>query len=155
MTNGVPCDSVRYMSHGIEYSNICGRAVGHTHSGDSTCGFWWSHQRRHSFDRYINGFYASGVTITRGPNNDRTHVWTYASGHKDKPSKWPFSIHCNRPCAGGARPPNFVGTNYFSESATKYNLPRPNGTQTTQCGKADVVMKVATVVLTTEDHGLM
>ena len=96
MTNGVPCDSVRYMSHGIEYSNICGRAVGHTHSGDSTCGFWWSHQRRHSFDRYINGFYASGVTITRGPNNDRTHVWTYASGHKDKPSKWPFSIHCNQ-----------------------------------------------------------
>ena len=58
----------------------------------------------------------SGVTITRGPSNDRTHVWTYAAGYNEVSR----SVG-NCPCApGGAQPPSFVGNNYFCESATKY-----------------------------------
>ena len=60
--------------------------------------------------------YLHGVTITGGPSNSRTHVWTYASGHREDPTS-----HCNCPCApGGTASPSFVGNNYFCESATKY-----------------------------------
>ena len=113
----VPCDSVYYPSRGVEYSNICGRAVGYAHSGRATFGFWYSTNTHYWDDNSINGFYVSGVTITRGPSNDRTHVWTYAAGYNEV-----TSAVGNCPCAqSGAQPPSFVGNNYFCESATKYS----------------------------------
>ena len=111
LSNSVPCDSVYYPSQGVEYSHICGRAVGYAHSGGYTCAFYWS-RNSHS----INNLYVSGVTITRGPPNSRAHVWTYASGYK-----YAEFNACNCPCApGGTASPSFVGNNYFCESATKY-----------------------------------
>ena len=106
----VPWDSVYYPSRGVEYSNICGRAVGYAHSGGNTCAFYRSRR-----NPSINGLYVSGVTITRGPSNSRTHVWTYAAGYRDDSPN-----HCNCPCAGGTASPSFVGNSYFCESATKY-----------------------------------
>ena len=106
-----PCNSVYYPSGGVEYSNICGRAVGYAHSGGYTIAFYWS-----SNNPSINSLYVSGVTITRGPSNSRAHVWTYASGYK-----YAEFNACNCPCApGGTASPSFVGNNYFCESATKY-----------------------------------
>ena len=100
------CDSVYYPSQGVEYSHICGRAVGYAYATSGwTCAFF-SYSTK----------YATGVTITRGPSDNRTHVWTYASG-------WQYAQHnhCNCPCApGGTASPSFVGNNYFCESATKY-----------------------------------
>ena len=101
-----PCDSVYYPSEGVEYSHICGRAVGYAYATRGwTCAF-----------AFYSTKYATGVTITRGPSDSRTHVWTYASG-------WQYaqSNGCNCPCApGGTASPSFVGNNYFCESATKY-----------------------------------
>ena len=112
-----PCDSVYYPSEGVEYGNICGRAVGYAYSGRNTCAFDWSSTGTvYWHDTSINGLYATGVTITRGPSDNRTHVWTFASGHREDPTS-----HCNCPCApGGTASPSFVGNNYFCESATKY-----------------------------------
>ena len=104
-----PCNSVYYPSEGVEYSNICGRAVGYAHSGGDTIAFAATTES-------INDIYVSGLEITRGPPNNRTHVWTYASGYQETPSNGG-----NCPCAGGAQPPSFVGNNYFCESATKYS----------------------------------
>ena len=113
------CDSVYYPSEGVEYSNICGRAVGYAHSGSGgayyTCGFWWPQGRNN-----INALYVSGITIVKGPSNDRMYIWTYAAGRQEVSGP-----DCNCPCAptDGADPPSFVGNNYFYESATKYQPP--------------------------------
>ena len=112
----VPCDSVYYPSHGVKYSNICGRAVGYSQKGRAVCGFYWTNTTNYCHDNSINGLYVSGVTITRGPSNNRTHVWTFASGRQEANND-----RCNCPCAPiGTASPSFVGNNYFCESATKY-----------------------------------
>ena len=114
-----PCNSVYYPSEGVEYSHICGRAVGYAYSGSGsgfyTCGFWWPQGRDN-----INALYDSGITIVKGPSNDRRHIWTYAAGRQEVPG-----VDCNCPCAptDGVDPPSFVGNNYFCESATKYQPP--------------------------------
>ena len=121
----VPCDSVYYPSHGVEYSNICGRAVGYSQKGTVACGFWWSSNTFYWHNNSINGLYATGVIITRGPSNDRNHVWTFASGRQEAN----YDV-CNCPCAsGGDAAPSFVGNNYFCESATKYEPPVGDGHQ--------------------------
>ena len=121
----VPCDSVYYPSRGVEYSNICGRAVGYSQKGIAVCGFWWSTAIASWDFISINDLYVSGVTITRGPCYDRTHVWTYAAGHSAT-----VDDACNCPCApNGTAAPSFVGNNYFCESATKYEPPVGDGHQ--------------------------
>ena len=112
--NLIPCDSVSYPTKGIKYSNICGRAVGYTH-GPSTGAFRWSTSSYYYSDTSIDGLYVSGVTITRGPANDRTHVWTYASGYGEDGQNSQGGSPCN---TRGSASPIFVGDNYFCETAT-------------------------------------
>ena len=111
-----PWDAVYYHSQGIEYSNVCGRAVGYTYVNNHNCAFYWSIGNWPRTGSTGNDLHVYGISITRGPSNNRTHVCTYAAGYKeDQPNP------CNCPCApGGTASPSFVGNNYFCESATKY-----------------------------------
>ena len=57
--------------------------------------------------------YVDGISITLG--SPRKHVWTYAAGVSDDHNPYANSL-C--PCAlySTARPPAFVGNNYYCES---------------------------------------
>ena len=53
-----------------------------------------------------------GVSLTRG--EPRQHVWTFAAGLQEDGN---FASNC--PCVTNARPPTFVGNDYFCEAGVQ------------------------------------
>lgn len=105
---GSGCDSVVYTSHGISYSQICGRLVGYQYG--STEAFWfYNHRSSVTID---SPFVDGGVTITRG--NPRTHVWSFASGHSQTQTST-HDCRCNSGNEAVLVPP-WVGEDYFCDS---------------------------------------
>ena len=103
VTSGGSCQSVRFPSYGISYSQICGRVYGY---------------QKGSPDAFIssnlNGFYVDGISITRG--SPRKHVWTFVASVQANFVGSIGSMVC--PCATGSSQtsPSFVGSDYFCES---------------------------------------
>ena len=108
------CDSVVFPTHHFSYQHVCGRAVGYSYH--HPCGFWFGHTS-------INEAYVSGLSITHGPQDRRTHIWTYAGGFQES-----YAHLCNCPCAAnpGARSPSFVCQDFYCETATFYPPPEAN-----------------------------
>ena len=99
-TQGASCDSVQFPSHGIRYSQVCGKAVGYQYGTPDAV-----HPSQN-----IDSLYIDGVSITHG--SPRQHIWSLMVGvHSNK------SYYDNCPCAGGTTPQSFVGNDYFCESA--------------------------------------
>ena len=91
-SNSGGCQSVKFPSNGIKYSQVCGRVVGCQYASpdalDTT--FGTGHDD-------INSHYVDGISLTRG--SPRQHVWTFIAGRD--------SI---------SNTPSFVGEDYFTES---------------------------------------
>ena len=106
-STGVACDSVQFPTYGIRHQRVCGQAKGYA--------YHWG-PAFHYNTRTLNDAYTTGLSITSGPQNDRTHVWTYASGNRDISSGGSW----NCPCASGPgnNPPLFIGHDYLCESGT-------------------------------------
>lgn len=113
------CQSVLYSSHGVKYSQICGRAKGYqyysTDAVDASIG---------TGHNDINSHYVDGVSITRG--NPRKHVWTFMAGLKEDNSYNGGMFTC--PCQDGSEQksniPTFIGKDYYCESG---NPVQPTG----------------------------
>ena len=96
------CNSVKFPTNGIAYTQICGRVIGYQKG--STNGI------RSSGD--INSAYLDGVSITRGSPHE--HVWSYIAGlRSDRASSCPCSIN-----GSNVNVPSFVGNNYHCESGS-------------------------------------
>ena len=99
--NREPCASVNVSTCGASYQMICGR---------------FSCYQNGTTDAFLNfsglgyPYYVDGVSITYGSLENRQHVFTYAAGGTEINN----SHAC--PCAGGAKPPSFVGSDYYCES---------------------------------------
>ena len=102
------CDSVTFSTYGVQYRQVCGRVRGYQFI--SPDGF-----RRHNCPASctIDKPYVDGVSITHGAS-PRKHIWTYAAGVYENTTD---TTTC--PCNGGTSPPNFVGSDYYCESALK------------------------------------
>ena len=104
------CASVTFPTHGVAYTQVCGRARGYQFG--STLGF----NRYRFVGETIDNAYASGLSVTYG--SPRNHIWTFAAG-RSKNSQFSHNGCCSCPCAapspGPAAPPP-VGENYFCES---------------------------------------
>ena len=114
--NSLTCTSVIFPTYNYHYMYVCGRAVGFSYH--HPCAF-------HSSNRNtLDGAYVSGLSITHGVPDGRTHIWTYAGGFQEQ-NKWASKHNC--PCAKvpGQSPPSYVGEHYYCESATKYPPPSP------------------------------
>ena len=104
------CPGVLYHASG-QYSKICGRVIGYQFGSPS------AFERGVIEDRTIDEAYVEGVSITHG-RNPRKHIWSYAAGASEINRRDSCSqINC--PCNGGYESPNFVGNNYYCESAHK------------------------------------
>ena len=91
---------MKFPSHGIRYSQVCGKAVGYQYGTPDAV-----HPSRN-----IDSVYIDGVSITH--ESPRQHIWSLMVGvHSNK------SYGDNCPCAGGTTPQSFVGNDYFCESA--------------------------------------
>ena len=84
------CSPVRYTSHGIQYSRVYGKIIGH--KSGSVDGFHGP-----SFPG-PDSIYVDGVSLTHG-GIPRKHIWTFAA---------------DRSCSGNT-PPAFVNNDYFND----------------------------------------
>ena len=100
-SGGAGCSSVNYSTFGINYTQVCGRAIGYQYRSGDAFG---------SLD--IDGPYVDGLSITY--DTPRRHLWTYANGHSESGS----FTEANCPCAAfsGSQPPSFVQDHYYCES---------------------------------------
>ena len=102
------CQSTFYSSIGLNYTMVCGQARGYQY--DFAFGFDYS-------DKTINDHYLDGVSITKG--NPRQHIWTYSVGDNENQFRYE-----DCPCNSGYKyknvKPNFVGNDYYCESAPSY-----------------------------------
>ena len=115
VTSGGSCQSVRFPSYSISYSQVCGRVYGYQKG--STDAFW----RGGNSNINANGNYVDGISITNG--SPRKHVWTYASGGQENFLSVPV-VECPCSTGSGQRPPSAVGNDYFCESGApgSYNV---------------------------------
>ena len=110
------CDSVVYASHGIPYTQICGRLVGYQYG--STEAFWYYNHR--SGVTIDSPFVDGGVTITRG-SNPRKHIWSFPCGETQVKT----TTH-DCPCNNGNEAvlvPPWVGEDYFCDSGSMDQSP--------------------------------
>ena len=109
------CQSVKFPSNGICYSQVCGRVVGYQ---------YYSTDAVYSANNDINSHYVDGVSITRG--SPRQHIWTLMSGLLE--ASYYIDGRYNCPCSQGSLQnstvQSFIGNDYFCESGN----PRPDGT---------------------------
>ena len=101
------CDSLAIATSGARYQKVCGRFKGYQVT--SPDGFWWRFQT----DLNVEMNYVDGISITYGSPGSRHHVFTYAAGYTSN-----ISSPAACPCAGGASPPSFVGSDYYCESGS-------------------------------------
>ena len=103
------CSSVTFQTHGVPYTKVCGRAEGYQIGNVSA---FYSYKHR---EQDLESAYVSGLSVTRGEEGKRKHIWTFAAGYSKNPSG-NASLNC--PCAihKGPVPPKFVGENYFCET---------------------------------------
>ena len=116
-SNSSSCEGVTYSTGGVQYDQVCGRIIGYQ------LGLPYAFS-----GGLIGSPYVDGVSVTHG--SPRQHIWTFAGGADDDPSRWipgnQGSVLC--PCVNGStaenRIPSFVGQNYFCESGiTQWNGP--------------------------------
>ena len=108
-SNNAPgCQSIKFLSIGISYSEVCGRVVGYQYGSPDAF---------HTETDNIDSYYVDGVSITQG--YPRKHVWTLINGVFEN-----IASYDNCPCStppGDIQPPSFVGNDYFCESGNPNN----------------------------------
>ena len=103
VTSRSTCAAVFFSASGMQYTRVCGRAIGYQKG--SPDGFGST-----DFDTTLDGIYVDGISMTHG--NPRTHIWTFAVGLYTGENR----NQNNCPCEGGRQQPAFVGGNFFCSS---------------------------------------
>ena len=117
---GIGCASAKFSTHGITYSQVCGRMIGYQVAAPDAFG-------PYIYDQKYPEIFMEGVQITHGKNGQ--HIWAYVTGYQRSPTKTtPGGIYC--PCAShwfnGSIPP-FIGNDYYCDSGTD-DTPSVKGT---------------------------
>ena len=108
-TRGNTCDSAYISSLDIQYSEICGRAVGYQYGSPDAV-------HPSGNNKYIDRAYADGVSITLGAY--RQHVWTLMVGYNANSDR---SHNSQCPCHQYSRQTveSFIGNDYYCESGNE------------------------------------
>ena len=108
------CQSVKFSSNGINYSQVCGKVVGYQYASadaiDQTRGTGLTSHND------INSHYVDGISLTHG--SSRQHIWTFMAGLIEASIYIDGRFNC--PCSQGSLQnstiPSFIGNDYFCES---------------------------------------
>ena len=101
------CQSVKFPSYSISYSQVCGRVTGYQYGSPNAID-----PRGQTND--LNAAYIDGVSLTHG--NPRQHIWTFMAALQENVF-YSNGVH-ECPCAPNSpvTPQSFVGDDYFCES---------------------------------------
>ena len=102
------CVSFFYSSNFLEYSRVCGRAIGYQESSPDA---FSPYIRFRSYT--IDDPYVDGMSITYG-FSPRKHIWTFAAGVYDTGTSGAF-CPCSTNGYTGVVPP-FIGNDWFCEA---------------------------------------
>ena len=114
-SNSGSCQSVKFPSNGISYSQVCGKVIGYQYVSPSAVDEGITD---------INTYYLDGVSITHG--SPRKHIWSFLAGFEESQGN---KFNC--PCSTGSTQTivqSFIGNDYFCESGN----PQGTGTFFTQ-----------------------
>ena len=89
------CSSVQYPTLGLNFTQVCGRAIGYMYSSVDAFGH----------HNTIDNPYVDGLSITYG--TPRHHLWTYAAGQNGR-----CLCHAG---SSASHPPSFVGQHYYCD----------------------------------------
>ena len=111
------CTPITFPSHGIEYSQVCGRIRAYQYSYTSAFKLYYSNRRYTIEDRYVDG-----MSLTHG-RHPRQHIWTFASAVSES-----YSNYRACPCTRTDRPytgavPPYIGEDYFCDTAVTQTWP--------------------------------
>ena len=113
---GSGCISTTFTSHGLQYSQVCGRITGYQYA--TTDAFSPYVRNRGSID----SSFVDGIVVTHG--SPRTHIWTFASGYSQY-STDQTGCPCNSNSFTHPLPP-YIGNDYFCDSGHRYNSRPPS-----------------------------
>ena len=101
------CQSVKFPSYSINYTQVCGRVTGYQYGSPDAISATGLHNN-------LNAAYVDGVSLTHG--NPRQHIWTFMAGLQEHSFEINGQSEC--PCAPNSpvTPQSFVGNDYFCES---------------------------------------
>ena len=116
------CQSVKFPSKGINYSQVCGRVVGYQY-GTPDAMYAGVYQDEEPYGSKlapehfnINSYYVDGISLTRG--SPRQHIWTFIAAPLEASIVLDGRYNC--PCSQGSLQnstmPSFIGNDYFCES---------------------------------------
>ncbi len=110
------CDSVMFPVDGVQYRQVCGRAIGYRFGINYAFATYYI-ERRNTIDVQ----YVTGLSVTHG-QSPRTHIWTFASSLFSGTSS-DIHPHTRCPCNEGNTygSPPFVGNDYFCDSVVTRN----------------------------------
>ena len=107
--SGGGCAYAKFSTHGVTYSQVCGRMIGYQVGSTDAFG-------PYSNDRSNPDIFMEGVQITHGEK--REHIWAFVTGYQRVPTLLtPRGISC--PCASSsveAVVPTFIGNDYYCDS---------------------------------------
>ena len=106
------CTSAIFNVHAIQYSQVCGKIIAYQDA--ATDSFRSTHNSLSVDDNYVDG-----ISLTFG-RNPRKHIWTFASALDEVGSIPQSNCRCTNTnqATSASRPPNFVGNDYFCDTAS-------------------------------------
>ena len=109
-TSSGSCQSVKFPSYSISYSQVCGRVVGYQYGSPDAIDML--HGTGLTSHNDINSYYVDGISLTCG--FPRQHIWTLIAGNSDNAQY--STVNC--PCTNGTTQTvqSFIGNDYFCES---------------------------------------
>ena len=126
-SNSGSCQSVKFPSYGISYTQVCGRVVGYQYaSPDAIQRGEWKNPGKYlgGIDpkhNDINSAYVDGISLTHG--SPRQHIWTFMAGLTGNKILSDGRYNC--PCSPGSPQSShiqsFIGDDYFCESGVHDN----------------------------------
>ena len=108
-------NSVKYSSHGIPYSRVCGRISAYQYgTPEAFLGYVGQNQRT------LDDAYVDGISVTYG-QNPRNHIWTFAAARGTISNQ---ICLCTSSSAIDTVPP-FINGDYFCERGIIKSPPNP------------------------------
>ena len=102
-----PINSVKYSSHGIPYSRVCGRIIAYQYGTPEA---FLAYSDPNQNQRTLDDAYVDGISVTYG-QNPRYHIWTFAASRGNSGNT---ICPCTNPSATDTVPP-FANGDYFCE----------------------------------------
>ena len=111
--DGPGCSSTSFTTHGVEYTNVCGKVIGYQQKSPDA---FEPYQRNNQLS--VDGGYVDGISITHG-NSPRQHIWTLAAA-LDEVSNARHNCPCtNTLNTATIHIPTYVGNDYFCDTASE------------------------------------